>query len=88
MVYDGNGNDDDCDLPSIEQLLYTRLQKEGLATEDQRPRNSAFKVGDAAVERGGSLDDNNGSAPGDNSGESPGEHAKLPSVVEMNDRVF
>jgi hypothetical protein len=36
--------------------------------EAQRPKNSAFEVGDAAVKRGGSLDDDNGSALGDNSG--------------------
>jgi hypothetical protein len=41
---------------------------------NQHPKNSAFKVGDAAVERGGSLDDN-GSAVGDNPGGSLGEHA-------------
>lgn len=65
-VYDGN--DDDCDLPSIEQLLYTTLQKEDFAMEDQCPKNSAFEVGDTAVERDGSLDDDNGSTLGDNSG--------------------
>lgn len=72
-MYDSNDNDDDCDLPSIEQLLYTTLQKEGFATEDQRPKNSAFVVGDA-----GSLDDDNGSALGDNSGGSLGEHVHCP----------
>ena len=70
-------NDDGYDLPSIEQLLYTTLQKEGFAAEDQRPNNTAFGVGDAIAERGGSLDDN-GSAPGDNSGGSRGEHTHYP----------
>ena len=46
--------------------------------EAQRPKNSAFEVGDAAVNRGGSLDDDNGSALGDNSGGSLGEHAYYP----------
>ncbi len=74
MVTDDNENDDDCDLPSIEQLLYTTLQKEGFAAEDQRPKNKAFGVGDTIVEeRGGSLDDNE-SAPDDNLGGSLGEH--------------
>ncbi|PMD12282.1 hypothetical protein NA56DRAFT_500537 [Hyaloscypha hepaticicola] len=36
--------------------------------EDQCPKNSAFEVGDTAVERDGSLDDDNGSTLGDNSG--------------------
>lgn len=59
---------DDCDFPFIEQLLCTAVQNKGFATEDQRPKNTAFEVKDAAVERGGSLDDDNGSALGDNSG--------------------
>ncbi|KAG9227976.1 hypothetical protein BJ875DRAFT_530575 [Amylocarpus encephaloides] len=74
-VYDGN--DDDCDLPPIEQLLYTTLQKEGFTTEDQRPKTSAFKVGNTAVERGDSLDDDNGSALGDNLGGSLGDPIML-----------
>ncbi|CZR55725.1 uncharacterized protein PAC_05613 [Phialocephala subalpina] len=43
------------------------FEKEGFAAEDQRPKNTAFGVGDTtADERGGSLDDNE-SAPSDNS---------------------
>jgi hypothetical protein len=45
--------------------------------EDQRSKNSAFEVGDAAVERGGSFDDN-GSVLSDNSGGSLGKHAYYP----------
>ncbi|KAF8850006.1 hypothetical protein BDZ45DRAFT_697068 [Acephala macrosclerotiorum] len=68
---DDNRNDDSYDPPSIEQRLYTTLQKEGFAAEDRRPNNTAFGVGDTiAEERGGSLDDNR-SAPGDNSSGSP-----------------
>ncbi|KAH7336556.1 hypothetical protein BKA65DRAFT_506698 [Rhexocercosporidium sp. MPI-PUGE-AT-0058] len=64
-----NDCDDDCDLPSIEQLLYTTLRKEGFAIEDQRSNNTTFGVRDAtAEERSGSHDNNNKSAPGDNSG--------------------
>lgn len=76
MGYYNNENDDDCGLPPIEQLLYTTLQNEGFAAEDQRLNNIACGVGDVTVEeRGGSLDD--GSAAGDNSGGSPGEHYLL-----------
>ncbi|PVH68166.1 hypothetical protein DL98DRAFT_542612 [Cadophora sp. DSE1049] len=60
-------NENDCDLPLIKQLLYTTLQKDGFAVEDQRQNNTAYGVGDVTIkERGGSLD--NGSAAGDNSG--------------------
>ena len=73
-MYDDSGHDDDNDLPT--------LQREGFATENRRPDNTGFGVGDVtAEERGGSLD-NNGSAPGENSGGSPGEHAQY-TVVEM-----
>jgi hypothetical protein len=57
-------NDDDCELPFIEQLLYTTLQKESFAAEDQPLNKAIFEVRDRTTsERGGSLDDN-GSAPG------------------------
>jgi hypothetical protein len=46
--------------------------------EDQCPKNSAFEVGDTAVERGGSLDDDNGPALGDNSGGILVERAHYP----------
>jgi hypothetical protein len=80
MVTDDNENDnenddDDCDLPSIEQLLYTTLQKEGFAAEDQRPKNTAFGVGDTTAKESGDSLNNNKSVPGDNSGGSLGEHA-------------
>jgi hypothetical protein len=67
--------------------LYTALQKEGFATENRRPDNTAFGVRDAtAEERGGSLD-YNGLTPGDNSGGSPGEHTHY-TVVEINNQFF
>jgi hypothetical protein len=72
MVTNDNENDD-CDLPSIEQLLYTTLQKESFAAEDQPSNYTAFEVGDRTTnERGGSLD-GNGSAPGGNPSGSPGD---------------
>jgi hypothetical protein len=46
-------NDDDCDFPSIEQLLYTTLQKEGFAAEGQCPNNTVCGVRDVTVEEGG-----------------------------------
>jgi hypothetical protein len=59
-----NEIDDYCDLPSIEHLLYTMLQKESFAAKDQPLNNATFEVRDRTTsERGGSLDDN-GSAPG------------------------
>jgi hypothetical protein len=62
--------------------LYTALQKEGFATENRRPDNTAFGVGDATTdETGGSLD--NRSAIGDKSGGSPGEHAHY-TIVEID----
>ncbi|KUJ16852.1 uncharacterized protein LY89DRAFT_669299 [Mollisia scopiformis] len=66
-------NDDDCDLPSIEQLLYTTLQEESFVVVDQPLNNTTFKVGNRIInERGGSLGDN-GSASGGNPSGSPGD---------------
>jgi hypothetical protein len=65
--------------------LYTALQKEGFATENRRPDNTAFGVGDATIEERDGSPDDNGSALGDNSGGSPGEHAHY-TVVEIDDQ--
>jgi hypothetical protein len=76
MVTSDKEDDDDFDLPSIEQLLYTTLHKESFAAEDQPLNNAVFKVGNRTTnERDGSLDDN-GSAPGGKPSlsRSPGEH--------------
>lgn len=87
MVYNGSGDDNDNDLPTVEEILYTALQKEGFATENRHPDNTAFGVGDATTEeRGGSLD-NNGSAPDDNSGGSPSEHTHY-TIVGIEDQFF
>ncbi|KAG9228075.1 hypothetical protein BJ875DRAFT_269774 [Amylocarpus encephaloides] len=67
-IYDGSG--DDNDLPTVEDIFYTALQKEGFATDNRRLDNTAFVVSDAIAERGGYLNDD-GSAPGDTSGGSP-----------------
>jgi hypothetical protein len=76
LIHDGddnNGNNEDYGLPSIEQLLYTTLQKDGFTAEDQRPNNTAFGVGDTSARERGSSVHNNGSALVDNSGGSPGK---------------
>ena len=66
IITNYNENNNDFDLPSIKQLLYTMLQKESFAAENQPLNNATFKVGDRTLnKKGGSLD-NNGSAPGSN----------------------
>ncbi len=78
MITNYNENDDDFDLPSIEQLLYTTLQKESFIAEDQPLNNVTFKVGDRTLnKRGGSLN-NNGLAPGSNLSGTLGKHALYP----------
>jgi hypothetical protein len=69
----------DSDNPyTIEEILYTTLQKEGFITKDQRPDNTAFRVKEATTEERGDFIDYTGSALGDNSDRSPGEHAHYP----------
>lgn len=72
-----NGSDGD-NPHTIEDILYTTLQRKGFITEDQRPNNTAFRVEGAIAEERGGFIDHNGSAPGGNSGRSPGEHAHYP----------
>jgi len=78
IITNHNENDNDFNLPSIEQLLYTTLPKKSFAAEDQPLNNATFKVGDRIPnKRGGSLD-NNGLAPGSNPSGTPGKHALYP----------
>jgi hypothetical protein len=64
-------HNDDRDLPTIQELLLTKLQEQGFVAEDRtRQDKTGLGVKEAtAKERGGSID-HNGFAPGDNSGRS------------------
>jgi hypothetical protein len=77
-VFGGNGkekDDDDYNLPTIEELLYTTLQKKGFAMEDPSPDSTVQGVEEVALdERGGSINHSR-STPGDSSGNSQGERA-------------
>ncbi|KAI9770344.1 MAG: hypothetical protein M1839_003221 [Geoglossum umbratile] len=77
-VYSGNDkeegnedNDDNHDLPTIEDLLYTTLKKEGFATEDSSSDHRVRGVGEVAVKKRGGFTDHNRSALGQDSGGSP-----------------
>jgi hypothetical protein len=67
-------NDDDRDLPTIEELLLTKLQEQGFTTEDRGPDKTGGVEGVASEERGGSVDQSR-SAQSDDSGGSPGKRA-------------
>lgn len=62
-------NDDDRGLPTIEELLYTKLQEQGFTTEDQGPDKTDGVKEVASEERGGSVDQSS-SAQSDNLGRS------------------
>jgi hypothetical protein len=76
-IYSSNdkeeGEYDDDDLPTIEDLLYTTLKKEGFATEDSSPDHRVRGVGKVAVEKRGCFTDYNRSVLGQDSGGSPGK---------------
>ncbi|MCJ1357476.1 MAG: hypothetical protein MMC33_007472 [Icmadophila ericetorum] len=64
-------NDDGRDLPTIEELLFTKLQEQGFAVADPNPGHKERGVEEVATdERGGSVDQGR-SAQSDNSGGSP-----------------
>jgi hypothetical protein len=67
-------NDDDRDLPTIEELLLAKLQEQGFATEDRGPDKTGGVEEAAADEMGGSIDESR-SAQSDNSSRNPGERA-------------
>lgn len=63
-------NDDDRDLPTIEELLLTKLQERGFTTEDRGLDKTDRVEGVASEERGGSVDQSR-SAQSVDSGGSP-----------------
>ena len=78
-VYNGNGVESDDDyFPTIEELLFTKLWKEGFVTEDGSRDNTDQGVEEvASEERSGSVDHSR-SASGDGSGGSRGERVHYP----------
>jgi hypothetical protein len=72
------GGSDDEDLLTIEDILYTALQKKGFTTADPEPDNTVLGVEEVASEERGGFIDHSRSASGDNSGGSPGERAHHP----------
>jgi len=68
--------DDDRDLPTIEELLFIKLQAQGFTTGVRAPGKTGRVEEVAADERGGSVDQSR-SAQSDNSGGSPGERRPL-----------
>jgi hypothetical protein len=80
-------NDDNHDLPTIEELLLAKLQEQSFATEDRGPEKTG-KVEDAAAgDIGGSIDQSR-SAQSDNSGRNPDKALTTYPVVEIDDQFF
>ncbi len=69
---DDETDDDDRDLPTIEELLFTNLQAQGFTTEDRGPDKTGGVEEAASEEKGGSVDQSN-SAQSDELGGSPGK---------------
>ncbi|KAH0538364.1 hypothetical protein FGG08_005059 [Glutinoglossum americanum] len=71
-IYGGNdkeeGREEEGDLPTIEDLLYTTLKKEGFATEDSNLDHRVRGIGEVSVKERGSFADHNRSALGEDSG--------------------
>lgn len=74
---DKANNDDDDDLPTIEELLLTKLQEQCFTTQDQDPDKTCGVEEVASKEKGDSIE-HTGSAQSDNSGGSPGKRAHYP----------
>jgi len=69
-------NDNDTDLRAIEELLFTKLQENGLAKEDASPDNTVRGVEEVASEGRGGFTHRDRSVLSDNSGGSPGQHTR------------
>ncbi|PVH70373.1 hypothetical protein DL98DRAFT_597880 [Cadophora sp. DSE1049] len=97
-VYDGseNDNDDDArDLPTIEELLFTKLQKEGFTAADPNPGHRERGAEEEATDEKGGAIDYYGSALGDNSSRSledlivlQGDSDSSASKAEVNENTL
>jgi hypothetical protein len=82
----GGGSYDDNNLPTIEEILYTTLQKKGFTTEDSSPENTVEGVKEVALKERDGFIGHSRLASGDDSGGSPGERAHYPLYVEVDDQ--
>jgi len=70
----GDGDSDD-ELPTIEQILYSTLPRDGFITEDSSLENTVQGFEGVACEEVGGFIDHSRSALGNNLGRSSGERA-------------
>ena len=72
------GGSDDDDFPTIEEILYTTLQKEGCTMEESSPANIVQGVKEIALEERDSFIDHSRLASSNDLGRSLGERAYHP----------
>jgi hypothetical protein len=77
-----NNGDNGNYFPTVEEILYATLRKDGLATEDSSPDYTAQGIDEVALEETGVSADHSRSKSDDGSGASRSEHAH-PSIIEL-----
>jgi hypothetical protein len=70
-----NNNDDDDYFPTVEEILYAVLYKEGFAMEDSSPDHTARGIDEVAPEETGASADHSRSKSDDGSGTSRSKRA-------------
>lgn len=76
--YKENNDDDDDYLPTVEEILYTALHKEGFAMEGSSPDHTARGIDEVAPEETSSSVDHSRSTPDDGLGTSQSELSQYP----------
>jgi hypothetical protein len=78
-----NNSDDDDYFPTVEEILYAALRKDGFATEDSSPDHTVRGIDEVAPEGTGVSAAHSRSKSDDGSGASRSEHAHYPSIIEL-----
>lgn len=76
-----NNNNDNDYFPTVEEILYAVLDKEGFAIEDSSPDHTARGIDKVAPEETGASADHSRSESDNGSGTS--KHAHYPSIIEL-----
>ncbi|KAH8588051.1 hypothetical protein B0O99DRAFT_377937 [Bisporella sp. PMI_857] len=84
----GASSTSDENEPHIEELLYSRLQKEKFIAKDSGPKETLRRVEESASEGREDFIDHSRSASGDNSGGDPGELAYRPHNCGAGAQIY
>jgi hypothetical protein len=81
IIYSDNNKENNDYFPTVEEILYTALHKEGFATENSEPNKTAQEIDEGSSRERNSSIDYRMSMPDDGLGTSESERAHYPSIT-------